>query len=130
MESVGVEGAKWLKLVIELASVVAVGIGFVSVIYVVVRGRFQGSAIGFNAVRLNLARYLSIALELQLGADIIGTAISPTWEQIAELAAIAVIRTALNFFLNREMAEEAVLIREEADALPSPPVVVTSPPSA
>src|SRR3546814_13415290 len=48
-----------------------------------------------------------------LGADIIGTAISPTWQQIAELAAIAVIRTGLNFFLSVEMKEETALVEEE-----------------
>ena len=60
----------------------------------------------FNAIRLGFARYLALALEFQLGADILSTAITPTWDAIARLAAIAIIRTALNFFLMREISEE------------------------
>ena len=43
------------------------------------------------------------ALELQHGADILRTAVAPSWEEIGQLAAIATIRTALNFFLTREI---------------------------
>ncbi len=57
----------------------------------------------FTAIRLTLARYLALALEFQLAADILSTAIAPSWEQIGKLGAIAVIRTALNFFLSKEM---------------------------
>jgi uncharacterized membrane protein len=54
-------------------------------------------------VRLALGRSLAIALELLLGADILKTAIAPTWNEIGQLAAIAAIRTALNYFLEREL---------------------------
>ena len=67
----------------------------------------------FNQSRINLARYLALGLEFQLGADILSTAIAPTWTQIGKLGAIAVIRTALNFFLTREMREEREQIRAE-----------------
>lgn len=59
----------------------------------------------FVAERLKLARYLALALEFHLGADILSTAIAPSWDQIGKLAAIAVIRTALNFFLMQELRE-------------------------
>ena len=45
-------------------------------------------------------------LEFQLGADILSTAVAPSWEQIGKLGAIAVIRTGLNFFLSMEMQSE------------------------
>ena len=61
---------------------------------------------GFNEIRLTLARFLALALEFQLGADILSTAIAPSWDQIGKLGAIAVIRTGLNYFLTREMKEE------------------------
>ena len=61
---------------------------------------------GFNSVRLELATYLALALELQLAADILSTAIAPTWDKIGKLGAIAIIRTALNFFLMREIEVE------------------------
>jgi uncharacterized membrane protein len=60
----------------------------------------------FNQIRLTLARYLALALEFQLGADILSTAIAPSWDQIGKLGAIAVIRTGLNYFLMREMEQE------------------------
>jgi uncharacterized membrane protein len=54
-------------------------------------------------IRLNLGKSLAIALELLLGADILKTAIAPTWTEIGQLAAIAALRTALNYFLEREL---------------------------
>ena len=69
----------------------------------------------FNAIRLVLARYLAMALEFQLGADILSTAVAPTWNEIGKLGAIAVIRTTLNYFLSREMQEERRTADSERD---------------
>jgi uncharacterized membrane protein len=63
----------------------------------------QGGIVPKAEVRLALGRSLAIALELLLGADILKTAIAPTWNEIGQLAAIAAIRTALNYFLEREL---------------------------
>lgn len=60
----------------------------------------------FSAVRLTLARFLVLGLEFQLAADVLRTAISPSFQEIGKLAAIAAIRTLLNYFLNREIAQE------------------------
>ena len=49
--------------------------------------------------------WLMLALEFALGADIIRSAISPTWTDIGQLAAIAAIRVALNYFLERDVKE-------------------------
>jgi uncharacterized membrane protein len=65
-----------------------------------------GEANDYNRIRLTLSRYLALALEFQLGADILSTAIAPSWQEIGKLGAIAVIRTGLNWFLSREMVEE------------------------
>ena len=54
-------------------------------------------------VRLRLGRWLALALEFLLAADILRTAVAPTWSEIGQLAAIATIRTALNFFLQLEI---------------------------
>ncbi len=54
-------------------------------------------------IRLRLGRFLALALEFELGADILRTAIAPSWSDIAQLAAIAAIRTALNYFLQQEI---------------------------
>lgn len=58
-------------------------------------------------VRLRLARWLAVALELELAADILRTAIAPTWTEIGQLAAIAVLRTGLNYFLQQEIERAA-----------------------
>ena len=56
-----------------------------------------------EVVRLKLGRWLALALEFELAADILRTAVAPTWSEIGQLAAIAALRTALNFFLQREI---------------------------
>ena len=58
-----------------------------------------------EGVRLRLARWLAVALEFALAADILRTAIAPGWDEIGKLAAIAALRTALNFFLQREIEQ-------------------------
>lgn len=61
----------------------------------------------FVQVRLSLTRYLLLGLEFALGADIIATALGPSFTEIGRLAAIAAIRTSLNYFLTKEMEREA-----------------------
>lgn len=56
-------------------------------------------------VRARFARALALALEFQLGADILGTAVTPSFEALGKLGAIAVIRTFLNYFLAKELLE-------------------------
>jgi uncharacterized membrane protein len=56
-------------------------------------------------VWLRYARWLVAGLTFQLAGDIIETAIAPTWQDIGRLVAIAVIRTFLNYFLERDLAE-------------------------
>ena len=47
--------------------------------------------------------WLLLGLEFALAADIIGSVVSPTWEDIGQLGAIAVIRTFLNYFLEHDL---------------------------
>ena len=58
-------------------------------------------------IRLRLGRWLALALEFALGADILRTAVAPTWSEMGQLAAIATLRTALNFFLQQEIDRAA-----------------------
>lgn len=64
-------------------------------------------------IRLDLGRFLALGLEFQLASDILRTAIGPSFRQIGELAAIAAIRTALNYFLAREIREARAEITNE-----------------
>jgi uncharacterized membrane protein len=56
-------------------------------------------------VWLRYARWLVAGLTFQLAADIIESAIAETWESVGRLAAIAVVRTFLDYFLGRDVAE-------------------------
>lgn len=83
--------------------------------------RFLVAALGsrspsrFVAVRLDLGRFLALGLEFQLAGDILRTAVAPTFEEIGQLAAIAAIRTALNYFLGRELEQERREIEGQPD---------------
>ena len=68
-----------------------------------------------NQVRLTLARWLAVALEFELAADILNTAVTPTWSDIEKLAAIATLRTALNYFLEREIQQESKPAQQTAE---------------
>lgn len=101
------------KLAFEIASILIVAIGGAAMFYQLVSsGSFSQ---WLNTMRQAFARYLLVALELQLAADIIGTAIAPSWEQLGKLAAIAVIRTFLNYFLVEETQARASLAIQRND---------------
>lgn len=97
---------EWLRLGVETLGALVVAVGIVIVLYELVRHAVVERHQDFTAVRLAFARYLALALELQLAADILSTSIAPSWDQIGKLGAIAVIRTALNYFLTAEMQRE------------------------
>ena len=103
IEQIIVAGVLWLKLAIEAVGALTIALGAVLATRQFLEARLAPDREAFNGVRLILARYLALGLEFQLGADILATAIAPSWDAIGKLAAIAVIRTALNFFLSREM---------------------------
>ena len=96
----------WLRLAVESTGAVVIALGFLIALVAFVMALATGKAADFNAIRLVLARYLAMALEFQLGADILSTAVAPSWTEIGKLGAIAVIRTGLNYFLSQEMKEE------------------------
>jgi uncharacterized membrane protein len=54
-------------------------------------------------IRLRLGRWLTLGLEFEVAADILRTAVAPSWNDIGQLAAIVALRTVLNFILQREV---------------------------
>jgi uncharacterized membrane protein len=97
---------EWLRLAVESLGALVIAAGIVIVVIGLVRHIVKGGGDSFVPIRLAFARYLTLALELQLGADILSTSVAPTWDRIGKLAAIAVIRTALNHFLSKELKDE------------------------
>jgi uncharacterized membrane protein len=61
------------------------------------------TGIAKRAVWLNFAQWLVAALTLQLAADIVNTSFSPSWDEVGRLGVVAVIRTFLSYFLDREV---------------------------
>jgi uncharacterized membrane protein len=116
---------QWLRLSLEALGALVIAAGAVRGLLALAAARSAPAEERFVPIRLTLARYLSLALEFQLAADILSTAISPSWDEIGKLAAIAVIRTALNYFLGLEIkaesgAPEAGPSRERANPEPAP----------
>ncbi|MEI6135528.1 MAG: DUF1622 domain-containing protein, partial [Desulfomonile sp.] len=66
-------------------------------------------------IRLNLGQWLTVALEFELAADILRTAVAPSWNDIGQLAAIIIIRTTLNFFLQKEIDQAEARAKSQAD---------------
>jgi uncharacterized membrane protein len=112
-----------LRAVIDVVVVVVEGAGAAIIVVgalwtlvrFVVKGLRHRDASVFTSVRLTLGRFLALGLEFQLAGDILRTAVAPSFEEIGQLAAIAAIRTALNYFLAREIAEEQRRVRAEEE---------------
>jgi len=75
-------------------------------------GSVVASVIGRSAdeirgreIWIKFATWILLALEFALAADLVRTAVAPTWDDISKLAVIATIRTTLNYFLAKDIAE-------------------------
>src|SRR6185437_6139241 len=88
-------------IVINAMALLVIAIGAVEMFFRSIRALFQTSSTGraLPAGYLRFARWLIAGLTFQLAADVVATASAPTWDDIGRLAAIAVIRTFLNYFL-------------------------------
>jgi uncharacterized membrane protein len=112
----------WLAAATDAVAVALIGLAVVEAIVrtlaLVWRRRGGAPSPGphdlIEDTRLRLARSLALALEFLLAADIMRTAVAPTWHEIGQLAAIAALRTALNFFIQREIDGAAARRNPEA----------------
>lgn len=66
------------------------------------------SKISKKEIRVQFGSSVAVSLELLLDVDVLATAVTPRWDDISKLAAIAVLRTALNYFLERELKNTPV----------------------
>lgn len=111
-----------VALALEIIVVLAVAFGALEAIWTMVRELSSGA--GSNWLRvawLRFAGWVLIALEFALGADLVRTAIAPSWDDIGKLGAIAAIRTVLGFFLGRDMAEARRMNAEGQGEAPAAP---------
>lgn len=66
------------------------------------------------SLRNILGSYIIISLDFLIVSDIIHSVLSPTVEELTELGIIVVIRTAIGFFLGKELHELRKELKEEA----------------
>ncbi len=97
--------AQGLRHLLELAALLTISIGLASLLPSLVRTR-ETLLDRLVTLRLRFGSWLALALEFQLGADIVATTLNPGAQQLLQLGAIAVIRTLLNWFLQRELEVE------------------------
>lgn len=122
MEQLFKELTLWLAAGVEAAAAIVIGLAAIEatirslLLFMPGSQRPPGPEAPQHAkeqVRLKLGRWLAVALEFELAADILRTAVAPTWNEIGQLAAIVVLRTVLNYFLQQEI-DKAELRQREA----------------
>ena len=89
----------------EVLAVACVVIGSLEAVVDLVRHvmTYRPSLASRREIWLRYAGWILLALEFALGADVIRTAVAPSWDDLGKLGAIAAIRTALSFFLARDI---------------------------
>jgi uncharacterized membrane protein len=116
---------EWLVLITEPTIVIIDGIALVIVAIGTIDALVRAVPIMLSSpsghlrrdIWLRYARWLVAALTFQLAADILETSISTSWQGMVQLAAIAVIRTFLNYFLERDLAETRARQNEVDESL-------------
>jgi len=105
---------EWLEVIsqpviaaIDAIALLVIVVGTVQVLFRVAQAMFKPLPdLVAREAWLRYARWLVAALTFQLAADIIETSISTSWQTIGRVGAIAVIRTFLNYFLERDVAQQ------------------------
>jgi len=116
------EAVDWIVLVIESLGALIIAIGVLIALVVLVRALMRPTEPrSFTRVRLVLGSYLVLGLEFQLAADVLKTAVAPSFTEIGQLAAIAAIRTLLNYFLTKEIESERAELAARGEDMPPLP---------
>jgi uncharacterized membrane protein len=90
----------------EILAAIIIGIALLKVIFNLgTRLHPSNKKISKEEIRVKFGSSVAVSLELLLGADVLATAIAPSWDDIGKLAAIAILRTALNYFLDKELKQ-------------------------
>jgi uncharacterized membrane protein len=105
VESLVIEAARQIALAINVIAILVVVGGVLEAVVGLLRAMLNRSAtlVAKRALWLDFARWLIAGLTFQLAADIVETAIAPSWDDLGKFAAIAAIRTLLSYFLDRDL---------------------------
>ena len=104
MEEIAKHITLYVSHAVEILAAVIIGIAVIKALY----NYFsflnpRRAKITKEEIRVQFGSSVAVSLELLLGADVLATAVAPSWDDIGKLAAIAIIRTLLNYFLEREL---------------------------
>lgn len=102
-----------LVVVVEAAGALVIFAGVLIAVVMFLRALPRRDADAFVPVRLTLGRFIALGLEFQLASDVMRTAVAPSFEELGKLAVVAALRTALNYFLSREIAEERRILKQK-----------------
>jgi uncharacterized membrane protein len=94
-----------IALFVEVAAALLITVGALDALGRLVAAGLRGGVLHRRAVWLHFATWLVLALEFELAGDVVRTAVSPSWSDVGQLGAIAVIRTFLNVFLTRDIRQ-------------------------
>jgi uncharacterized membrane protein len=105
MQAVFKAFAESIALGVEVGAALIIAYGAIEALYRAVRSiaARRSTLEQRKDVWLNFGFWLLLGLEFELAADIVRTAVSPTWTDIGQLAAIGMIRTFLNYFLEKDL---------------------------
>ena len=107
MEAAFHEIANTVATAIEFVMVLVIAIGAIEAVFDVARQLVRRDAVraAIREIWLRFAAWIVLALEFALAADLIRTVITPSWDEVGKLAAIGAIRTALSYFIGRDIDE-------------------------
>lgn len=106
MEEIFQRFAGTVAIGVEAAAALFIAVGAAEALFLLARRYTASSRENVHSrkeIWVTFAVWLILALEFELAADVLQTAISPTWDDVGKLAAIAAIRTVLNYFLEKDI---------------------------
>src|SRR3954454_16963687 len=109
--------ARALSQLFEAATLVLLALGALLALKNLIAGllaRRPADEVALDVWR-GLSRWMMVGLEFLLAADLASTVVSPSWDELGRLGAIAAIRTLLGFFLGRDLESARRIAREDAD---------------
>jgi uncharacterized membrane protein len=105
MESTIANAVNYLTQALDTIALLMIAVGAVKALVDIavasLRGRMADARV--RTIFIGFARWLVAALTFQLGSDIAATTLDPGWDELGRLGAVAVIRTFLTFFLDRDL---------------------------
>ena len=112
MQSIAIQITGIMSHIVEIIAAIIIGMALLRFLLnysECLFGKYQRNSM--ISSRIEFGSSVAMSLELLLAADVLATAVAPSWNDIGQLAAIAIIRTLLNYFLERELSSSKVIVK-------------------